>query len=353
MDPRVEHLINLPKVEQRSKEWFDLRSNMITASSAANLLNRNSKTCDPYIKTFKLEDIFDKDGKCCNPYSSRNQYILEKCRGSKFKGSVATLWGQQYEDVVCDLYRNKYNTDVLDFGIIQHPEHKWLGASPDGITPGGVMLEIKCPFRRKITGVTPLYYWIQVMLQLEVCGLDDCDFAEYEFMEFSSEEEFLDDETLDKTVHHKGLMIKIETLTEETPDPFENGYVYPPRNLLDKTDDLLDWVKVKMRETMESFSRDEQVTKVVSPIYWKVVDYSIVRLKRDKEWFENVRPDFEKAWNEILFYRKGNNYRHLVTKDTEDNSIDELSGKVLHLDISSNACLLSESEDEECALEDD
>lgn len=344
MDPRVKTLVDQPKVAQRSPEWYDLRSNMITASSASNLLVRDNKTCDLYIDTFKLNDIFDKDSKCCNPYSSRNQYILEKCRGSKFKGSVATLWGQQYEDVVCDIYRNKFDTDVIDFGIIQHPEHKWLGASPDGITPGGVMLEIKCPFRRKITGVVPLYYWIQVMLQLEVCGLDDCDFAEYEFMEFSSEEEFLDDETLDKTIHHKGIMIKIETTSDAEGvivDPAENKYIYPPRELLDKGDDLINWAKSTVLETIENFSDEIRDTKIVSPVYWKVVDFSIVRLKRSVEWFEKVRPDFEKAWNEILFYRKGNNYRHLISKEDD---ISELSGKILHLDISSNACILSDSE---------
>ena len=63
MDPRVKSLIDQPKVQQRSQEWFDLRANMITASSAANLLVRDSKTCDLYIDTFSLNDIFDKDNK--------------------------------------------------------------------------------------------------------------------------------------------------------------------------------------------------------------------------------------------------------------------------------------------------
>ena len=53
-----------------------------------------------------------------------------------------------------------------------------MGASPDGITKDGVMLEIKCPYRRTITGVPPIYYVDQVQGQLEVCELDRCDFLE-------------------------------------------------------------------------------------------------------------------------------------------------------------------------------
>ena len=38
------------------------------------------------------------------------------------------------------------------------------------------MVEIKCPPRRKFTKTVPSHYWMQVQGQLEVCGLDECDF---------------------------------------------------------------------------------------------------------------------------------------------------------------------------------
>ena len=174
--------------EQRTPEWYDIRRSLITASSAACLLNRNSDTCDQYINEYKLHDVFDKNNKCCNPYSSKNNYFLDKCKQGTFTGNVATYWGQKYESVVTDLYSNLYNTHVIEFGLLIHDTLHWLGASPDGITIDGVMIEIKCPFRRKITGIPPLYYWIQVQLQLEVCGLEYCDFVEYEFTEFISED---------------------------------------------------------------------------------------------------------------------------------------------------------------------
>ena len=48
-----------------------------------------------------------------------------------------------------------------------------MGASPDGITDDGVMVEIKCPPKRKFTKTVPPHYKMQVLGQLEVCNLDD------------------------------------------------------------------------------------------------------------------------------------------------------------------------------------
>jgi putative phage-type endonuclease len=172
MDSRVVELLKRRQYEQRTPEWYEVRTSLVTASSAASLLVRDKKTCEDYIKEYELEEIFKLDGKCCNPYSTKLKYFLDKCKQGKFTGNVATFWGQMYEPVVTDLYSLEYSTNVMEFGLMTHPKYPWLGASPDGICPNGVMLEIKCPYRRKITGITPFYYWIQVQLQLEVYNLE-------------------------------------------------------------------------------------------------------------------------------------------------------------------------------------
>ena len=48
---------------------------------------------------------------------------------------------------------------------------------------------------------------------------------------------------------------------------------------------------------------------------------------------------FEKAWNEILYYKKNDNYKHLI-----GNTQTNLNGGVLHLNLE-NQCVLSDSED--------
>jgi putative phage-type endonuclease len=342
MDPRVAKLVMKKKIEQRSPEWYEIRGNLITASSASNLLVRDD-TCDPYILEYNLQDVFLKDKKCCNPYSSKNQYILDKALTPKFKGSVATYHGQKYEDVVCDIYRNKFNTEIIDFGIIQHEEYSWLGASPDGITPDGIMIEIKCPYRRKITGIPPLYYWIQVQLQLEVCDLDACDFVEYEFAEFETEEEFIDDTTLQTNVFHKGAVVSVHKLDgDDNIILGESQYAYPPKEILDHTEEVVKWAKNKKEQLERLYAEQEFSSKLkIEYNYWKVVDYSILRIYRDKKWFESVKPVFEKSWNEICYYKKGDNYKHLITSQ---KSLDELNGGVLHLNLE-NHCMLTDDDD--------
>ena len=70
--------------------------------------------------------------------------------------------------------------EVLSFGLIIHPNHPWLGGSPDGITTDGVLLEVKCPLRRKIIhGEVPHHYLAQVLLNLEICDLEIAHFIEF------------------------------------------------------------------------------------------------------------------------------------------------------------------------------
>jgi putative phage-type endonuclease len=342
IDPRVQRLLEKPQLKQLSAEWFKMRPNLITASSAASLLRRDSKTCDSYIKEYGLDEIFDKNNRCCNPYSSKTQYFLDKCRGSTFKGNIATYWGQKYEPVVSDIYSNINNTEILEFGLLVHDTINFIAASPDGITTDGIMVEIKCPYRRKITGVPPLYYWIQVQLQLEVCDLEFCDFAEFSFVEFATEEEWLDNDTITKVFLHRGLLIQLELEDENSVcDPAHNKYFYPHKLLLDNQAKLLEWrdyiIEDIKNDKTHKFQRG--YTPKLSTVYWKVDETSIVRIKRDKEWFANVKPVFEKEWRKIAFYKKGDNYKLLIPDRAKN-----VDGSTLHLDI---------TEDPECCLTED
>ena len=339
MDERVKKLINMPQLQQRSPEWYAARPNFITASSAANLLIRDKKTCGTYVKTYGLEDIFDFDKKCCNPYSTKVQYYLDKCIGSKFKGNIATYHGQKYEQVASDIYSNMVNEDVLEFGLIIHEKYPWLAASPDGITPSGVMLEIKCPYRRKINGITPLVYWIQTQLQMEVCDLEKCDFAEFEFIEFSSKEEW-EDTVLDIDFLHTGIIIQIEKITDsDIPNPEDNEYIYPPRELINNDFAINEWVETEIDKLNNSIKEQFTDKRKFSRVFWKVKSQYIKTIHRDREWFENTKPVFIKEWNKIEFYKKNDNYKKLLSN--EPKIIGE---KTVYLDIGDKECILSDSD---------
>lgn len=334
MDPRVARLLKIPQTIQKSEAWLKQRSGFITASSASNLLIRDKKTCGKYVELFGLEDTFAFNGKCCNPYSSKNQYFLDKCRGSTFKGNIATYHGQKYEQVVVDIYSVLYKTPVLEFGLIPHPEISWLAASPDGITPEGVMIEIKCPYRRKINGVVPLQYYIQVQLQMEATNLEVCDFLEYEFTEFTSEEEWLDEETLGSNWLNRGLFIQVEKLNDlEIFNPEDNEYIYPEKELIDDVDALLGWTRYQLTELPKAMKEEFLDKLKITVVYWKVPLNSIIRIERDQEWFANVKPVFEKEWAKVGYYRKGENWKQLVKEKAKD-----IDGSVLHVD--TTECIL-------------
>jgi putative phage-type endonuclease len=341
MNQKVFNLLKQEQYQQRSQEWFKARRGCITASSAAALLKRDHPTCDNYIKLYDLEDTFAVDGKCCNPYSSETQFIIDKCVSSSFKGSMATQHGVCYEPIINDLYSKATSKTLLEFGLLKHKNLEWLGASPDAITEDGIMVEIKAPYRRRITGIPPFYYYIQVQLQLEVADLDYCDFVEYEFTEFLTEEEFLDDLTLDTKPINKGVFIRVEYQDDPTIpcNPLNVDYVYPPKEYLDSEPDLIKWKNMQLLNLPKLTDKKYNPEKFnFIPVYWKATNSSTLRIKRDQEWFYNVRPILEKQWERILYYRVNDNYKKLLS-----NKKSYINGETVKIPYE---CLLSDSSDE-------
>ena len=173
-------LKEIPLVEQKSPEWYEYRTNRITASNLANIFNKgygNRKSC---LKNY-VENI------------------------QSYTPNAACNFGIKYEDVACNIYEILNNVKVHEFGCLPHPNYKYLAASPDGITEDGVMLEIKCPYSRSIIGIPPIYYWYQIQLQLEVCNLNECDYLECNIKEYVNEQEFIND----TSAIFKGLLVEI------------------------------------------------------------------------------------------------------------------------------------------------
>jgi hypothetical protein len=310
---KVKRLMQKPQPAQRTQEWYDTRKTRVTASALASMLVRDEKTCGRYVEEYGLQDTFDYDNKCCNSYTTFEQFKLDKIKAT-FKGNIATFWGQRYEQVATDIYMLINNTVVIEFGLLAHDTLPWLAASPDGITVDGIMLEIKCVFRRKITGIPMLVYWKQVQSQLEVADLEYCDFFEVEFQEISTMSEFLDDSLQDKPPEYRGLYLQIESV----PDEFEaRTYTYPDRKLINDPVALQKWTEETSMKIIESRNfevvnqtdnlitcRDQRYTKHnIRTVYWKTATISNVRIKRDREWFASVKDTLKERWDEVLAFK--------------------------------------------------
>lgn len=170
INEQIKELLKLPQHEQRSPEWFNQRKDKLTSSDAATVLGIN-----PYQKPYEV--LFKKCGFDLKP----------------FVGNVATEHGQKYEDEAIEKYCKITGYSNYNFGLLCHKDihlnedFYWLAGSPDGIVQDSmspnkepVLLEIKCPYRRKIKmGVIPEHYYPQVQFNLYITKLETADFIEY------------------------------------------------------------------------------------------------------------------------------------------------------------------------------
>ncbi len=269
---QLAHLLTLPKIEQRSEAWHDIRKGIVTASEFADALGKGK---------FRTQRQF---------FQKKSGYVEEQ-----FDAACPPLkWGTMYEDVAIEIYKKKFGYHVYDFGLLKHPVIPHFGASPDGITDFGVMVEIKCPYARKITGEVPQQYYYQMQGQLSVCDLYECDYVECDIEEFDNPEGWADCSSPDT---EKGIII--ETLdSNDRYNPYK--YEYSPMFMDLDRESLLreatDWVEEwKKKDTCSSSS--------ITVRYWSLRVFNVVRVYRDdaflNEHFNNLHP----IWDRVVSYR--------------------------------------------------
>ena len=265
-------LKNIFQPVQKSKEWYEMRSNMLTASDWGTVLGENH-------------------------YSNSNEVLKKKCGDDNFVTNAAMMWGNKYEEVAVLIYKHRNNVEVLDFGCLRHPSIPFLGASPDGITPHGIMLEIKCPTSRKITGIPPRYYWCQVQGQLEVCELDRCDFLECALKEYNSEMDYLNDNfennyKLNKFGNEKGVVVEFFRKSDKT-----FYFDYSPVCII--AEELTNW----KNEIIEKHTSNTNIM-FSSFSYWYLEEVSCIPIYRNQEWFNEAKIILGEFWNKVLKYRE-------------------------------------------------
>jgi putative phage-type endonuclease len=277
---QVQILKNSPQIEQRTPPWYEMRNNMITASDWAAALAEN-------------------------PYNSRKKLLLKKSGLEESSGgSFSTDWGTKYEPVANLVYEFRYKTKVNEFGLLQHPEHKFLGASPDGITDDGIMIEIKCPTSRKITKVPPHYYWVQVQGQLEICNLEVCHFFQCEFKEYETGDFSKGDfgkNNMTKNGQEKGVMIKF--IKNETPfyEYSEIGLSFKEMN-----DFIIDRIMY--------YQKTDLTVQFEKPIFWYLNSCECTQIYRDKLWFKKAYILLKEFWDEVISIKQNGRPEYLETK---------------------------------------
>jgi putative phage-type endonuclease len=291
--------------EQRSPAWFAMRNNKITASDAGTAVG-------------------------INKYSATYEYILDKVLGRDFTGNINCYHGKKYEQIATNIYEYRMNIKIEEFGLLEHPKYSFLGASPDGICGKykydgvhlskhvGRMLEIKCPLRRhiKTTGeiydnICPSYYWAQVQLQLECCDLDECDFWQCKISEYYSRDEFIADTHSKEpfrsktNFNEKGCLIQLIPKSKIDAEDY-NQVIYDdatfiyPENIEMSPYDCDRWIS----ETMNNLRYTHPKYIFDRVLYWRLDMSHNCTIMRDKKWFSDKLPEFERVWKYVEYFRE-------------------------------------------------
>jgi hypothetical protein len=195
-------------------------------------------------------------------------------------------WGQKYEPVSRMVYEHLYKTRVADFGCLQHDTYPFLGASPDGINVDpasqryGRMLEIKNVVNRDITGIPKKEYWIQMQLQMETAGLNECDFLETQFAEEGDDDDY-------NHHNHNALLTGTMIYFMKCGKPH---YEYEPIGLNRGESEA--WFSDAMERN--------QAHMWMKTIRWRLEKMSCVLVLRNPAWFQHAIRVLDDLWQTIV-----------------------------------------------------
>jgi len=329
---QIDILKRMPQPKQKTPEWYECRYNLLSASNIWKSLSSESQ---------------------------RNSLIYEKCKPLNMFQSTNSMtniesafhWGIKYEPLTVMFYEYVYQTKVDDFGCIIHPLYNFIGASPDGINVDpsnkerfGRMLEIKNIFNREITGLPKEEHWVQTQVQMETCGLPECDFVETRLKEYDKDEDFYDD--IDR--EYKGIILHFMTRTtnmsaQQIADNLTSintpVYKYMPLDVSSDKDTIELWIKreKEMNPDLILFARN----------YWYLDEFSCVLIQRNKYWFDAALPIIRDTWNTILKERV-DGYEHRASKKRVKNDLnvqvektqDCTSQTIKNLPLTNKICLV-------------
>lgn len=270
---RAALLLNQRQSQQRTEAWYSEMSDLLTASEVGTI--------------FK-------------PGRTRGQLVLAKAsRLARTGGSnsipvpselmTAFDWGIRFEPVVKMIYETMFaGTKVYDVGRLYHQSLDRCAASPDGIVLGtseraGRLIEIKCPVTRDIeSAAIPADYYAQMQQQLEVTGLEECDYIEVKIRSKYSKDSTL---LIPGTALYRGCVWRLE---KEEGGNHYSKYAYGSINDFAAAQPPL-----------------EPGWHVVEVIPWEAVKINLVTVKRDRTWWLAAEQKIAEFWADVEKARNG------------------------------------------------
>ncbi len=258
-----------PYIEQRSEKWHELRKNCLTASDLHEGISKNN---------------YNLAKKKAGVLISNIDYI-----------NIAPLkWGTMFEDMATRCYKQiNNNIKIHDFGLIVNDCIKNFGASPDGISDLGIMIEIKCPYSRKIKkNFIPEKYYYQIQGQLAVCELNECDYIECEFKILDTEEEY------------------IEYINNNNLSNIKHGIIAEYNNLLEKnyyylySDEYLNHTKSISNIQEKINNLNDPNLNFIKVSRWVLKDIYVQRVYFNENLWNSIPDKITNFWNNVIECKK-------------------------------------------------
>jgi putative phage-type endonuclease len=264
---KVTTLIDSLQVQQRTPEWFEQSKKMLTASEFSNILGTPRAMAN--LALLKVAPVRN---------STSNQ-------GCNTESMSAFDWGIRFEPIVKQVLQTMWSCVIKDVGRFVHNTDSKLAASPDGIIVDAVdasrvsrLLEIKCPISREINGKVPFEYWCQMQIQMEVTGIDECDYVE---MKIASKYKT---STYTPPTEGLGLTYFGTIWLFQYFETCELKYAFTP---IEKKDlEFLGW-------------------HCLEEIPWHLENYYTETVVRDPVWYEGTKPKQEEFWLRVADAHNG------------------------------------------------
>ena len=276
-------LLQLPLMKQRTTEWFEARKTRLTASDLYDAIKVSSNGCDSSV-SIKL---------------AKKKANIVAADTINYNAIPALKWGTMFEPMATRCYSQKMNDiNIHDFGLICDTDNEHFGASPDGINELGIMLEIKCPYSRKIVdGVIPDKYKMQIQGQLAVCKLKECDYIECIFKSLDTTDEYLELE--DSTALRHGVIAEFYNQKGE----YVYFYSEPNRTPKECLEDIHIIAEDIIKSGSSSVSGGGEKLKFSKYTYWRLDEMIIQRVVfNDREWL-SIIPKINTFWEKVEEYR--------------------------------------------------
>lgn len=159
-------ILQKSSIKPHTDEWYNVRDKKISATNISSIIGIDN-------------------------YKTSEQLLNDKIYGLNIIDNKYTKHGNMFEDIAIRILEKKLDINVMEVGFKLSDKYNFLGATPDGITVIGdelLLIEIKCPLTRKISGIPSFNYYCQMQTQLEVYEINKCLFFECNLKEITKKE---------------------------------------------------------------------------------------------------------------------------------------------------------------------